>query len=49
LRIPPLKLYERGKLNETLETMIKINVRVPDRVWGDLSAQYPRRTWANAG
>ena len=40
LRIPPLKLYDRGKLNETLETMIKINVRVPDRVWGDLSAQY---------
>jgi N-methylhydantoinase B len=40
LRIPPLKLYERGKLNETLETLIKINVRVPDRVWGDLSAQF---------
>ena len=40
LRIPPLKLYDRGMLNETLETMIKINVRVPDRVWGDLSAQY---------
>jgi N-methylhydantoinase B len=40
LRIPPLKLYDRGTLNETLEAMIKINVRVPDRVWGDLSAQY---------
>ena len=40
LRIPPLKLYDRGVLNETLATMIKINVRVPDRVWGDLSAQY---------
>lgn len=40
LRLPPLKLYQRGKLNETLETLIKINVRVPDRVWGDLSAQY---------
>jgi N-methylhydantoinase B len=40
LRIPPLKLYDRGKLNETLETLIKINVRVPDRVWGDLSAQF---------
>ena len=36
LRIPPLKLYERGVLNETLSTLIKINVRVPDRVWGDL-------------
>jgi N-methylhydantoinase B len=39
LRVPPLKLYERGKLNTTLEAMIKINVRVPDRVWGDLGAQ----------
>jgi N-methylhydantoinase B len=40
LRIPPLKLYARGVLNDTLATMIKINVRVPERVWGDLSAQY---------
>jgi N-methylhydantoinase B len=40
LRIPPLKLYDKGKLNTTLETLIKINVRVPDRVWGDLSAQF---------
>lgn len=40
LRIPPLKLYDRGVLNTTLETLIKINVRVPDRVWGDLSAQF---------
>jgi N-methylhydantoinase B len=40
LRIPPLKLYERGRLNETLQTLIRINVRVPDRVWGDLSAQF---------
>src|SRR5215471_17859827 len=40
LRIPPLKLYDRGTLNETLATLIKINVRVPDRVWGDLAAQY---------
>jgi len=40
LRIPPLKLYDRGVLNQTLATLIKINVRVPERVWGDLSAQY---------
>jgi N-methylhydantoinase B len=40
LRIPPLKLYERGQLNSTLEALIKINVRVPDRVWGDIQAQY---------
>jgi N-methylhydantoinase B len=40
LRIPPLKLYERGVLNETLAAMIRINVRVPERVWGDLCAQF---------
>src|SRR5262249_11599898 len=40
LRMPPLKLYERGKLNATLETLIKINVRVPERVWGDIKAQF---------
>jgi N-methylhydantoinase B len=40
LRIPPLKLYDCGVLNTTLEALIKINVRVPDRVWGDLSAQF---------
>lgn len=40
LRIPPLKLYERGKLDTKLEQLIKINVRVPDRVWGDIQAQY---------
>lgn len=40
LRIPPLKLFERGVVNRTLEEMIKINVRVPDRVWGDIRSQY---------
>ncbi|AMN41482.1 hydantoinase B/oxoprolinase family protein [Rhodoplanes sp. Z2-YC6860] len=40
LRMPPLKLYDRGELNTTLETLIKINVRVPERVWGDIQAQF---------
>ncbi len=40
LRIPALKLYERGVINETLAKLIGINVRVPDRVLGDLYAQY---------
>ena len=48
LRIPPLKLYDRGVLNETLETLIKINVRVPDRVWGDLSRAVRRRAGRQA-
>jgi N-methylhydantoinase B len=40
LRIPPLKLYQRGRPNETLFSMIRKNVRVPDLVIGDLEAQY---------
>jgi N-methylhydantoinase B len=40
LRIPPLKLFHRGVMDETLEAMIGLNVRVPDRVIGDLRAQY---------
>jgi N-methylhydantoinase B len=40
LRIPVVKLYERGQVNEMLERLIGLNVRVPDRVLGDLRAQY---------
>jgi N-methylhydantoinase B len=40
LRIPPLKLFHAGTMDETLEAMIGLNVRVPDRVLGDLKAQY---------
>jgi N-methylhydantoinase B len=39
LRIPPLKLHERGRPNATLLALIEKNVRVPDRVMGDLRAQ----------
>src|SRR5580693_96235 len=39
LRIPPLKLYERGQRNETLFALIEKNVRVPVKVFGDLRAQ----------
>ncbi len=39
LRIPLLKLYERGRPNQTLLDMIAINVRIPDVVLGDLQAQ----------
>jgi len=39
LCIPPLKLFDRGKPNETLWTLIRRNVRVPDKVMGDLHAQ----------
>ena len=39
LRIPPLRLYEGNRINETLEALIKQNVRMPDHVFGDLRAQ----------
>lgn len=39
LRIPPLKLYERGQPNATLFRIIERNVRLPGRVFGDLRSQ----------
>jgi len=40
LRIPPLRLFLAGVMDDTLEALIGLNVRVPDRVIGDLRAQY---------
>jgi N-methylhydantoinase B len=39
IRIPPVKLFERGKLNEALMEVIKLNVRDPDVLWSDLMAE----------
>jgi N-methylhydantoinase B/oxoprolinase/acetone carboxylase alpha subunit len=39
LRLPPLKLRDRGVLNETLIAILCQNVRIPDIVMGDLFAQ----------
>ena len=39
LRLPFLKLVERGVTNETLTAVISANVRVPDKVLGDIHAQ----------
>jgi N-methylhydantoinase B len=39
LRIPPVKLYDRGRRDETLVSLIRTNVRLPDLVIGDLEAQ----------
>lgn len=39
LQFPVVKLYERGKLNESLFEVITANVRVPDAIAGDLHAQ----------
>jgi N-methylhydantoinase B len=39
LRIPPLKMYDSGRRNDTLFAFIEKNVRVPVKVFGDLRAQ----------
>ena len=39
LRIPPVKMYDRGEPNETLFRLIEKNVRMPQRVFGDMRSQ----------
>lgn len=39
MRIPPLRIFERGVRNETFFDLMAANVRVPDMVAGDLRAQ----------
>src|SRR5260370_27978939 len=39
LRIPPLKLYDAGVLNDAVLALIRQNVRKPEIFWGDLQAQ----------
>ena len=36
--IPPVKLYEQGRLNEALVAMFKANVRLPKEIASDLAA-----------
>jgi N-methylhydantoinase B len=38
IRIPPLKLFKRGELNEELLKILLTNVRQPEQNWGDLKA-----------
>ncbi len=40
LIIPPVKLYEKGKINEDILKLILRNVRTPEERKGDLRAQY---------
>lgn len=49
LRIPLVKLYDRGVLNETLIDLIRINVRTPNIVVGDLQAQVAACRTCEAG
>ncbi len=39
IRIPPIRLYRKGQLNEAVLQMLLLNVRVPDTVAGDIDAQ----------
>ena len=39
LKIPVTKLYNEGKLNETIFDFIRANTRVPEKILGDLRAQ----------
>lgn len=40
LRIPPVKIFEEGKLVEPIRAIILQNVRQPDILWGDLQSQF---------
>jgi len=40
VRIPPMKLFDAGQRNETLVSILRANVRLPDLVLGDLDAQH---------
>ncbi len=39
LRIPPLKLYRKGKLQREILDIIRWNSRAPEQEWGDIQAQ----------
>ncbi len=39
LRIPIMKLYDRGRINQDLISIVRANVRTPDETVGDLYAQ----------
>ena len=39
LRIPPLKLYDRGRSNDAIWAFVERNVRIPIQIFGDLRAQ----------
>lgn len=39
VRIPPMRIYEAGRRNETFFELLELNVRVPDMVAGDIRAQ----------
>ncbi|MBI2322514.1 MAG: hydantoinase B/oxoprolinase family protein [Chloroflexi bacterium] len=49
LRIPPLKLYDRGQPNETMWKLLELNVRYPDVLLADVHAQVTSLATGEAG
>ncbi len=49
MRLPPLKLYERGEPNPTLFKLLELNVRFPDVLFADLHAQVTALATGEAG
>src|SRR5260370_40583517 len=39
LRVPPIRLFDRGEVNEGFLRLLERNVRIPTKVLGDLRAQ----------
>ena len=39
LRLPPVKIYEAGRINQALVDVMMLNMRVPEERYGDMAAQ----------
>lgn len=39
LRIPPMRIYDRGKVNAEVRDIIRLNSRIGEHLWGDIQAQ----------
>lgn len=39
IRVPPLKIMSKGRLNEDVGRILRLNVRAPEQNWGDFNAQ----------
>jgi N-methylhydantoinase B len=49
LRIPPVKIYRQGELQQDIWNIIKSNSRAPEMVWGDMQAQIAGCHFAERG
>jgi N-methylhydantoinase B len=39
IRVPPIKIYRKGQLNDDVARILNLNVRAPEQNWGDFGAQ----------